>query len=53
MVKPIAANLIEIDINGIPIVKVNLLEKELKITTIVKDLPEITAAVTLKTFSLF
>merc|ERR1712200_403961 len=52
-VTPIVANEVEVVLTGVPPFRVALLAKELRITTIMKDLPEITTAVTLKTFSLF
>merc|ERR1712212_787313 len=52
-VKPTVANEVEVVLTGVPLFRVALLAKELRITTIMKDLPEITTAVTLKTFSLF
>merc|ERR1719430_2536361 len=52
-VRPTVANEVEVVLAGVPLFKVALLGKELRITTIMKDLPEITTAVTLKTFSLF
>merc|ERR1711970_1687729 len=52
-VRPTVANEVEVVLTGLPLFRVALLAKELRITTIMKDLPEITTAVTLKTFSLF
>merc|ERR1711887_474499 len=52
-VRPTVANEVEVVLTGFPLFRVALLGKELRITTIMKDLPEITTAVTLKTFSLF
>merc|ERR1719233_1709327 len=52
-VRPTVANEVEVVLTGDPLFEVALLAKELRITTIMKDLPEITTAVTLKTFSLF
>merc|ERR1711887_74374 len=52
-VRPTVANEVEVVLTGVPLLRVALLAKELRITTIMKDLPEITTAVTLKTFSLF
>merc|ERR1711909_103493 len=52
-VRPTVANEVEVVLTGVPLFRVALLGKELRITTIIKDLPEITTAVTLKTFSLF
>merc|ERR1712168_1268564 len=59
-VKPTLANEVEVAMNEIPLFRVALIAKGLKITTIaqtvpviVKTLPEITATVTWKTFSLF
>merc|ERR1719234_2701692 len=52
-VRPTIANEVEVVLTGVPLFRVALLAKELRITTIMKDLPEITTAVTLKTFSLF
>merc|ERR1712212_38747 len=52
-VRPTVANEVELAMTGVPLFRIALLAKELRITTIMKDLPEITTAVTLKTFSLF
>merc|ERR1711970_945905 len=52
-VLPTVANEVEVVLTGVPLFRVALLAKELRITTILKDLPEITTAVTLKSFSLF
>merc|ERR1719186_19625 len=52
-VRPTVANEVEVVLTGVPLFRVALLAKELRITTIMKDLPDITTAVTLKTFSLF
>merc|ERR1711887_448076 len=52
-VRPTVANEVEVVLTGVPLFRVALLAKELRITPIMKDLPEITTAVTLKTFSLF
>merc|ERR1712002_9211 len=52
-VRPTVANEVEVVFIGVPLFRVALLGKELRITTTMKDLPEITTAVTLKTFSLF
>merc|ERR1719193_1472981 len=52
-VRPTVANEVEVVVTGVPLFRVALFAKELRITTIMKDLPEITTAVTLKTFSLF
>merc|ERR1711970_940146 len=52
-VRPTVANEVKVVLTGVPLFRVALLAKELRITTIMKDLPEITTAVTLKTFSLF
>merc|ERR1719233_1599697 len=52
-VRPIVANEVEVVLTGVPLFRVALFAKEIRITTIMKDLPEITTAVTLKTFSLF
>merc|ERR1719430_443755 len=52
-VRPTLAKEVEVVLTGVPLLRVALLAKELRITTIMKDLPEITTAVTLKTFSLF
>merc|ERR1719446_985662 len=52
-VRPTVANEVEVVLTGVPLFRVALLAKELRITTIMKDLPEITTAVTLKSFSLF
>merc|ERR1712179_278141 len=52
-VGPTVANEVEVVLTGVPLFRVALLAKEIRITTIIKYLPEITTAVTLKTFSLF
>merc|ERR1719193_955903 len=52
-VRPIVANEVEVVLTGVPLFRVGLFAKELRITTIMKDLQEITTAVTLKSFSLF
>merc|ERR1711887_386158 len=52
-VRPTITNEVEVVLTGVPLFRVALLAKEVRITTIMKDLPEITTAVTLKTFSLF
>merc|ERR1711922_43153 len=52
-VRPTVANEVEVVLTGVPLFRIALLGKELRITTIMKDLPEITTAVTLKSFSLF
>merc|ERR1711887_287210 len=52
-VRPTVANEVEVVLTGLPLFRVALLAKEIRITTILKDLPEITTAVTLKSFSLF
>merc|ERR1711909_50761 len=52
-VRPTLAKEVEVVLTGVPLFRVALLAKELRITTIMKDLPEITTAMTLKTFSLF
>merc|ERR1712119_250360 len=52
-VRPTVANEVEVVLTGVPLFRVALLAKELRITTIMKDLPEITTAMTLKSFSLF
>merc|ERR1712119_84202 len=52
-VRPTVANEVEVVLTGVPLSRVALLARELRITTIMKDLPEITTAVTLKSFSLF
>merc|ERR1711970_692123 len=52
-VRPTLVKEVEVVLTGVPLFRVALLAKELRITTIMKDLPEITTAVTLKTFSLF
>merc|ERR1711970_1386957 len=52
-VRPTVTNEVEVVLTGVPLFRVALLAKEVRITTIMKDLPEITTAVTLKTFSLF
>merc|ERR1711970_290607 len=51
--RPTVANEVEVVLTGVPLFRVALLAKELRITTIMKDLPEITTAVTLKSFSVF
>merc|ERR1719186_604728 len=52
-VRPTVANEVEVVLTEVPLFRVALLAKELRITTIMKDLPEITTAFTLKSFSLF
>merc|ERR1719193_286755 len=52
-VRPTVANEVEVVLTGVPLFRVALFAKELRITTIMKDLPEITTAVTLNSFSLF
>merc|ERR1719233_1296908 len=52
-VRTTVANEVEVVLTGVPLFRVALFAKEIRITTIMKDLPEITTAVTLKTFSLF
>merc|ERR1711887_96095 len=52
-VRQTVTNEVEVVLTGVPLFRVALLAKELRITTIMKDLPEITTAVTLKSFSLF
>merc|ERR1719402_1867604 len=52
-VRPTVANEVEVVLTGVPLFRVAFFAKEIRITTIMKDLPEITTAVTLKTFSLF
>merc|ERR1719370_2697294 len=52
-VRPTVANEVEVVLTGVPLFRVALLAKELRITTIMKYVPEITTAVTLKSFSLF
>merc|ERR1719187_212194 len=52
-VRPTVANEVEVVLTGVPLFRVALLAKELRITTILKYLPEITTTVTLKSFSLF
>merc|ERR1719431_1008297 len=52
-VRPTVTNEVEVVLTGVPLFRVALIAKEVRITTIMKDLPEITTAVTLKTFSLF
>merc|ERR1719260_319777 len=51
-VKPTAANEVEVAVNGIPLFRVALIFQGLKITTIAKTVPAITATVSWKTFSL-
>merc|ERR1719420_1448131 len=53
VVRPTVANEVEVAWSGVPILRVAILAKELRITPIMKDLPEITTAVTLKTYSLY
>merc|ERR1719312_533154 len=53
VVRPTVANEVEVVLTGVPVFRVALLAKEIRITTIMKDLPEITTAVTLKTYSLY
>merc|ERR1719228_2895229 len=52
-VRPTVTNEVEVVLTGVPLFRVAPLAKELRITTILKYLPEITTAVTLKSFSLF
>merc|ERR1719431_1389576 len=52
-VRPTVANEVEVVLTGVPLFRVALLAKELRITTIMNYVPEITTAVTLKSFSLF
>jgi len=52
-VKPTVGNQNEVEVNGFPLVQVALINKQIKISTINKDVPAITAIITLKTFSLF
>merc|ERR1711970_91039 len=52
-VRQTVANKVEVVLNGLPLFRVALLAKELRITTIMNYVPEITTAVTLKSFSLF
>merc|ERR1712055_772800 len=52
-VRPTVANEVELALTGVPLFRIALLAKEVRIITIMKDLPEITTAVTSKTFSLF
>jgi len=52
-VKPTVANEVEVAMNEIPLFRVALITQGLKITTIAKTVPAITATVTWKTFSLF
>merc|ERR1719233_2102524 len=52
-IRPTVANEVEVVLTGVPLFRIALLAKELRITTIMKDIPEITTAVTLKSFSLF
>merc|ERR1712179_791119 len=49
-VRPTVTNEVEVVLTGVPLFGVALLAKEVRIATIMKDLPEITTAVTLKTF---
>merc|ERR1712055_352341 len=48
-IRPTVTNEVEVVLTGVPLFRVALLAKEIRITTIMKDLPEITTAVTLKT----
>merc|ERR1711970_568110 len=50
-IRPTVTNEVEVVLTGVPLFRVALLAKEVRITTNMKDLPEITTAVTLKTFS--
>merc|ERR1712179_809492 len=52
-VRPTVANEVEVVLTGVPLFRVALHAKEIRITTIIKYVPEITTAVTLKSFSLF
>merc|ERR1711925_16893 len=52
-VKPTVANEVEVAVNGFPLFRVALIAQGLKITTIAKTVPAITATITWKTFSLF
>merc|ERR1740137_391891 len=52
-VKPTVGNEFEVDVNGLPLLKMTFVNKELKITTIMKDLPTGTATITWKTLSMF
>merc|ERR1712002_1096086 len=53
MVKPTIANEVEVFIRRAPLFKVALLGKELRITTTMRDMPQITSTITWKKFSLF
>merc|ERR1711942_624685 len=53
MVRPTVANEVEVSIRGAPLFKVALLGKELRITTTMRDMPQITSTLTWKKFSLF
>merc|ERR1712025_669844 len=53
VVRSTVANEVEVAWSGVPVLRVAILAKELRITPIMKDLPEITTAVTLKTYSLY
>merc|ERR1719312_344773 len=53
MVRPTVANEVEVSIRRAPLFKVALLGKELRITTTMRDMPQITSTLTWKKFSLF
>merc|ERR1712002_278870 len=53
MVKPTIANEVEVFIRRAPLFKVALLGKELRITTTMRDMPQIISTITWKKFSLF
>merc|ERR1719341_2141003 len=52
-VKPTFGNLYEVNVYEVPLVQVALLKKQVKISTITKNVPAITAIITWKTFSIF
>jgi hypothetical protein len=52
-VKPTIKNLYEIHVYEVPLVQLALLKKQVKISTITKDIPAITAIITWKTLSIF
>merc|ERR1712034_133440 len=52
-VKPTIGNLYEVHVYEVPLVQVALLKKQVKISTITKDVPTITAIITWKTLSIF
>jgi len=52
-VKPTIGNLYELHVYEVPLVQVALLKKQVKISTITKDVPAITAIISWKTLSIF